>query len=382
VRRAARDLSGADGVTFVLREGDLVHYADEEAIGPLWKGHRFPASACISGWAILHRQSVVIEDIYADPRIPADAYRPTFVKSLAMVPIRTEDPVGAIGAYWATRRRATPREVELLEALASATAVAIENARLYLEAQAAVRARDEFLLRASHELRTPLTSVLATVRLLTRAMAGQLTETPEALVEIASRNLGVAIGLLNDLLDASKLLVGGERPAPRPVVLSAAVQAAREVVDPEARAGGVAVRTLVPVDLRVSADPLKLEQVLVNLLANAVKFTQAGGSVVVDAVAQEGDRQPSVLVRVRDTGRGIRPEHLERVFEPFFQAEGATAPARAPEAKRRGTGLGLAICRQIAELHGGRIWAESEGPGRGSTFVLRLPTLPAGRQAA
>ncbi|HZT30752.1 MAG TPA: response regulator [Bryobacteraceae bacterium] len=108
VRRAGRELTGADGATFVLREGDLCHYADEDAVAPLWKGQKFPLSACISGWVMLNRQAAVIEDIYADPRIPADAYRPTFVKSLAMVPIRTEAPVGAIGNYWAAaacRRR-------------------------------------------------------------------------------------------------------------------------------------------------------------------------------------------------------------------------------------------------------------------------------------
>ena len=96
VRRAARELTGADGATFVLRDGDKCFYADEDAIEPLWKGQRFPMSACISGWAMLNRQAAVIEDIYADPRIPADAYRPTFVKSLVMVPIRTQAPTGAI----------------------------------------------------------------------------------------------------------------------------------------------------------------------------------------------------------------------------------------------------------------------------------------------
>src|SRR5215469_3394775 len=92
VRRAARELTGADGASFVLREGDMCYYADEEAIAPLWKGQRFPMSACISGWAMLHRQPVVIADIYTDARIPAAAYQPTFVKSLVMVPIRTAAP--------------------------------------------------------------------------------------------------------------------------------------------------------------------------------------------------------------------------------------------------------------------------------------------------
>ena len=126
-RRAARALTGADGATFVLRDEDKCFYADEDAIAPLWKGLRFPLESCISGWSMIHRQAVVIEDIYADDRIPHEAYRPTFVQSLAMVPIRSTDPLGAIGNYWATRHRPTPEEVALLQALADSTAVAMEN---------------------------------------------------------------------------------------------------------------------------------------------------------------------------------------------------------------------------------------------------------------
>src|SRR6476620_6123027 len=116
VRTAARQLTGADGATFILRDDDTVHYADEDAISPLWKGQRFPIDSCISGWAMLNRRPAVIEDIYEDRRIPHEAYRPTFVKSLAMVPIRTLSPVGAIGNYWARQHRPTDQEVELLQA--------------------------------------------------------------------------------------------------------------------------------------------------------------------------------------------------------------------------------------------------------------------------
>ncbi|HXU79779.1 MAG TPA: GAF domain-containing protein, partial [Polyangia bacterium] len=183
VRRAARELTGADGVTFVVREGDQVFYADEEAIGPLWKGQRFDASVCLSGWTILHRESVVVEDIYADPRVPVEAYRPTFVKSLAIVPIRREDPLGAIGAYWATRRLATEREVELLEGLASAAAVEVANDELLRQlraaaarAEAALEQRDELLSVASHELKTPLTALNLSIEGLARdARRGQVT---------------------------------------------------------------------------------------------------------------------------------------------------------------------------------------------------------------
>jgi GAF domain-containing protein len=125
VRSAARRLTGADGATFVLREDDLCHYVDEDAISPLWKGQRFPLSACISGWAMLNRHGVAIADIYSDDRIPHDAYRQTFVKSLAMVPIRQLDPLGAIGNYWADHHEPSQRELALLQALADSTAVAL-----------------------------------------------------------------------------------------------------------------------------------------------------------------------------------------------------------------------------------------------------------------
>lgn len=141
VRRAARNLTGADGATFVLRDGDKCFYAEEDAISPLWKGQRFPMNICISGWVMLNRVPAVIEDIYADPRIPADAYRPTFVRSLAMVPIRTMEPIGAIGNYWAHTHRPTSEQVRLLQALADTTAVAMENVRIYEELEQRVRER-------------------------------------------------------------------------------------------------------------------------------------------------------------------------------------------------------------------------------------------------
>jgi len=139
VRHTARRLTGADGATFVLRDRDMCHYADEDAIAPLWKGQRFPMSACISGWVMLNREHAMVPDIYADDRIPADAYRPTFVKSLLMVPIRRLAPIGAIGNYWAEHHEPSDREVMLLQALADSTAVAMENVRMIAELEAARR---------------------------------------------------------------------------------------------------------------------------------------------------------------------------------------------------------------------------------------------------
>lgn len=149
VRQRARQLVGADGITFVLRDGDKCFYADEDAIAPLWKGQRFPISSCISGWAMMNRQSVVIDDITLDERIPQDAYRQTFVKSLAMVPVRMEDPVAAIGAYWAQKQLPSTEQLHFLRRIANSAAVAITNVGL-LEAlvasrEEAVRAKDAII---------------------------------------------------------------------------------------------------------------------------------------------------------------------------------------------------------------------------------------------
>src|SRR5262245_39208466 len=130
VRFAARDLTGADGAAFVLREGDNCFYAEENAISPLWKGRRFPMTNCISGWCMMNREPAVVRNIYEDPRVPVDAYRPTFVHSLAMVPIRTIDPIGAIGTYWAEVYRPSREQVAVLQALADVTAVAMENVQV------------------------------------------------------------------------------------------------------------------------------------------------------------------------------------------------------------------------------------------------------------
>lgn len=165
VRKAARKLTGSDGATFVLRDGDQCFYADEDAIAPLWKGKRFPMNMCISGWVMEHRQIAVIEDIYADPRIPADAYRPTFVKSLAMVPIRTSSPIGAIGTYWAEPHLPTEEQINLLKALADSTSVAMENIQLHSQVKQGLQetsAQVEItrkLMEANRELEVTLTEL-------------------------------------------------------------------------------------------------------------------------------------------------------------------------------------------------------------------------------
>lgn len=129
VNHTARTGTGAEGVSFVLREGDQCHYIDEESVAPLWKGRRFPINECISGWSMLHHQAVAISDTSIDLRIPQDAYRATFVRSLVMVPIRRQSPLGAIGAYWSECRQFPPGLVHWLQALADAASAGIEAVR-------------------------------------------------------------------------------------------------------------------------------------------------------------------------------------------------------------------------------------------------------------
>jgi hypothetical protein len=148
---AARKLLGADGVTLVLREGNLCHYADEDAIAPLWKGRRFPIDSCVSGWSMLHRQAIAIPDIYADSRVPHDAYRPTFVKSLAMVPICPDDPIGAIGAYWGTHHEASAQELQALQAIAESAEV-IRHIRRIEHLTTMVQDATDALLLAGRQL--------------------------------------------------------------------------------------------------------------------------------------------------------------------------------------------------------------------------------------
>ena len=154
LRATTRRLIGADGIAVILREGEQCWYVEEDAMGPLWKGHKFPLASCISGWAMLHKQSVMIEDIRHDDRIPQALYLDTFVRSLLMVPVRSDDPIGAIGAYWSETYRASAEQVETLERLARATATAMENVRLVAALSKALEdaefARDELRHRVKN----------------------------------------------------------------------------------------------------------------------------------------------------------------------------------------------------------------------------------------
>lgn len=375
VRDAARGLTGADGASFVLRDGDQCYYVDESAISPLWKGRRFPMSACISGWAMRERRSAVIDDIYADPRIPTEVYRPTFVKSLAMVPIRRKAPIGAIGNYWAQPHRTTGEELSLLQALADTTSVALENAQLYGELRQKVEtlqdreariqaqrdALDVFTRALAHDLREPVRTMQSFTELLTRP------ETPPRKTAEYLRHLHGAAERMSMLIETVFLYtqLDDTRIGAEACAMQDALDAARENLSLLLRERGTSLTAdRLPV---VHANPTQMMRVLQNLVSNAVYH---GGERVAVHVSAEA-RGDHWLFAVRDDGLGIASADLERIFAPFKRLERSGGRS----------GLGLAICRKIVEAHGGRIWCESV-PEAGSTFFFTLPEVGGGTRDA
>jgi signal transduction histidine kinase len=261
------------------------------------------------------------------------------------------------------RRYAAP-DLAHAEEVARRAAIAIDNARLYSQAQQAIRARDGVLSVVSHDLRNPLASIMlnATMVLdmadpaLNQAWALQNVRQVVEAVEQTNR-------LIEDLLDVARIEQSGLSLDRAPVDLRLLVESAARVLAPVAATRGVSLRTDgAGPPLPVLADADRVVQVLSNLVGNAIKFTGEGGGVRV--AAEPHGRE--LLVSVADTGAGIPPDHLPHVFDRFWQVG---------RADRRGVGLGLPIAKGIVEAHGGRIWIESE-PGRGTTVRFTLPAVP------
>ncbi len=321
--------------------------------------------------------SAVLEEVVADPRDRrvALALRP---RSMLVVPLVARGRV--LGALtWLRIASATPYTADdlgLAEDVAARAALAIDSARLYrraerarVEAEAANLAKDEFLAVLSHELRTPLTSMLGWLRLL---RTGQLDPDKVAqALEVVERNTRTQAQLINDLLDVSRIITGKLELDLYPVELAPILDEAVASGRRAAEVKGVAIELAVDAAPGpVLGDPLRLGQVVGNLIANAVKFTSAGGRVRVSLA--RGDA--AAVITVADTGIGIEPEVLDHIFDRFRQADSTITR------RHGGLGLGLGIARHLAELHGGTVSAESEGLGHGATFTLRLPLAAAGER--
>jgi signal transduction histidine kinase len=326
----------------------------------------WPPGHGLAGWLLEHKVPYLTNDALGDEQAVPELYLQLGVWSALSTPIL--DAHGEVLGFFELHNKTTgpeftPADREKLVAASHVASVAIQNARLYREAQEAVRQRDEFLAIASHELRTPLTTVRAHAQLMLRRL-GRDGSVDLVAVERAfgaiSQQTGKLTRLVEQLLDVSRLEAGK-------VTLACQVTDLGELVERVASAVAVRARQSIevhaPTGLRSRVDPLRLDQMLTNLLDNAAKFGPEDEPIEIE-LTERPDGQ--LQIAVRDHGTGIPEEMRDRVFERFFQAH--------PEGYRSGMGLGLYISRQIVELHGGQIEAEFP-PDGGTRFVVRLPIV-------
>lgn len=296
-------------------------------------------------------------------------------KSWIIAPlVAHERTLGAITlAITESTRRYGRDDLSFATIVASHTAAAIENARLYREAEAARaaaeaanRAKDEFLSTLSHELRNPLNAVHGWATLIERGQLGE-AQTRRA-VQIIIRNVDAQIRLVDDLLDMSRVVSGRMRLVVQPVDLRDLIEDALEAVRHAAEAKGIRLQPVLEAPrLLVTGDPGRLQQIVWNLLENAVKFTPKDGRVQV----QLQRVRSHVEISVSDTGQGISADVLPYVFDRLRQGETGSTRGHG------GLGIGLGLVRHLAELHGGSVYAESPGEGQGATFVVKLPLMVA-----
>jgi PAS domain S-box-containing protein len=373
MRRVAREIARALGADMV---GAYLADAARESLWPVAGYHvphemldafrRIPIPiknhpAIEEAWA--HRCAIWTDDMPEDPRVDPETLRHFPHQSDLFVPIRVKDrPVGGFFVIWWTARRSFREwEISLVQGISDLAGIFLDNAQLYRETAEANRAKEEFFATLSHELRNPLGAIANAVTALDHRRAGS-EDTAAQLRQIIHRQTHHLTRLVDDLLDVARAAAGKIALHRQPVDLGDVVGSCVRSLRESGRAGRHRV-TLRAESVIVSADPTRLAQIITNMLDNAVKFTPNGGSVDVDVIREGQDG----VVRVSDTGIGIAPEMLPRVFELFAQAQQPT------DRSVGGLGIGLAVSRHLVEMHGGTITAVSEGHGRGAQFTVRLP---------
>jgi signal transduction histidine kinase/CheY-like chemotaxis protein len=375
----ARELCEGDIARIVVRDPQSGQMRLRHQVGTRWGGYQDgmviePGAG--SGGLVLATQKPFRTESYADdPRIsPHYLAAGTADGTVAQVVVPIPGESGMVGLLYVDRRQRRPftdAEEAILVRLADHAGTAIRNSQLFAaeqearaEADAANRAKDQFLAMLSHELRTPLTAILGWARLL---KAGRLDEHQQRkAAAVIQRNAQLQSELVSDLLDISRIVAGKLDIDRAPVNLLVVVRSAIEAAAADLEAKRVRLTTDVdPAAGEILGEPRRLQQVVSNLLSNAVKFTPEGGLIEVRLVRHE----TSARLTVTDSGEGIDPALLPRIFDPFEQGDSSTTR------KHQGLGLGLAIVRQLVELHGGTIRAESRGKGRGATFTVDLPVL-------
>ena len=373
---AARRLveAASSRIALVDEAGRLVLRFSSVVSSAMASGFVIERGRGLGGLALARARPVRSDDITVDPRFRDDPYlhlaQADGIMASMAVPIMSEGVVvGVLYANRVTREPFTAADEQALVTLADHVAVALQKARLLAgehaaraEAEAASRGKDELLAMLGHELRNPLSAI---------ASATYILDSPESSPdatrlarEIIGRQNRHLAHLVDDLLDVARVTSGKIVLSRRPLELAETV---RRAVAALATAGRTE-RHHIAADLEpvwADVDETRLEQIVTNLVGNAVKFTPPGGAIDVTLRAEAGD----AVLTVRDTGVGIAPEMLPRVFEMFVQLE------RGPRDGVGGLGLGLTLVRRIAELHGGRAEAASEGAGRGSVFTVRLPAI-------
>jgi signal transduction histidine kinase len=337
-------------------------------------GDVLPPGIGLVGRAVQERRGVWTSDLVTDPTVVlTEEFRRSVASAghhaVTAVPLQVKGTIiGALSTAHVETRRFSQGEMDLLQAFADQAALAIWNVQLLAreqaaraEAEAASRAKDQFLALLAHELRSPLAPILTAAVVMRRSGA---PPTIKRTIGIVERQAGHLARLLDDLLDVSRITRGTIELRRERLDLEKAIRNALETTRPQVEAMEHTVSLSLPLTpIHVDADSTRLEQILVNVVNNAAKYTPRKGSIGVSVIEEGGE----TVLRVRDTGIGIAPEMLPRIFDLFMQGDQSLAHTAG------GLGVGLTLVRRLVELHGGRVSAHSDGPGRGSEFTIRLP---------